>query len=225
MAGRPRRDHRLGRAARALGVGPVRVEPEPERHADRVRPGAQERDGAIDAAAHRDGDAVRSGGARKTGPSAFASASTGSVSPPTAAASSSVSPTSGRVETVGVRVDDPVASTASRTSAKSLPRAESPSSSITRFRLATGPGRARLRYVRHVGRSSRGATVRGLDPVRGSRIPVTNNTAEGAGVRPRRTRRLARHPPGLSRFTAGVSHGRVRGGTAGRERASARTAT
>ena len=51
------RDHALGRAARALGVGPGRVEPEPQRHADRVRQRAQQRDGAVDAAAHRDGDA------------------------------------------------------------------------------------------------------------------------------------------------------------------------
>ena len=39
--------------------GPRGVEPEAERDADRVRAGLQERDGAVDAAAHRDGDAVR----------------------------------------------------------------------------------------------------------------------------------------------------------------------
>ena len=53
----PRRCDRGRRAARALGVGRSRVVPEPERHPDRVRPGADERDGAVDAAAHRDGDA------------------------------------------------------------------------------------------------------------------------------------------------------------------------
>ena len=54
---RPRRCDRGRRAACALGVGRSRVLPEPERHADRVRPGADERDGAVDPAAHRDGDA------------------------------------------------------------------------------------------------------------------------------------------------------------------------
>src|SRR5438445_10872021 len=37
----------------------------------------------------------------------------------------------------------------------------------------------------------------------------TNTTAEGAVVRPRLCPKAGRHPPGLSRFTAGVSHGRV----------------
>ena len=46
-------DHGLGRAARTLGVGPVGIEPEAKRHADRVRQRAQERDRAVDAAAHR----------------------------------------------------------------------------------------------------------------------------------------------------------------------------
>ena len=52
-----RGDHRARRAAGALGVGPGRIGPEAQRHAERVRPGAQERDRAVDAAAHRDGDA------------------------------------------------------------------------------------------------------------------------------------------------------------------------
>ena len=59
VAGLARGDHGLGRAAGALGVGPLRVEPEPQRDADRVGPGAQQRDRAVDAAAHRDGDAAR----------------------------------------------------------------------------------------------------------------------------------------------------------------------
>ena len=53
----PRRCDRGRRAARALGVGRSRVLPEPERHPDRVRPGADERDGTVDPAAHRDGNA------------------------------------------------------------------------------------------------------------------------------------------------------------------------
>ena len=56
VTGLPGRDHGLRRAAGALGVGPLRIEPEPERDSDRLRAGAKERDGAVDAAAHRDGD-------------------------------------------------------------------------------------------------------------------------------------------------------------------------
>jgi hypothetical protein len=55
----PRGDHRRRRAARALGVGPCRIEPQPQRDADRGGAGAEQRDGAVDAAAHRDGDAPR----------------------------------------------------------------------------------------------------------------------------------------------------------------------
>ena len=56
VAGLARGDHGLRRAAGALGVGAGRVEPEPERDADRLRPGAEQRDGAVDAAAHRNRD-------------------------------------------------------------------------------------------------------------------------------------------------------------------------
>ncbi len=45
------------RAARALRVGAARVEPEAERDADGVRPGAEQGDGAVHAAAHRHRDA------------------------------------------------------------------------------------------------------------------------------------------------------------------------
>ena len=61
-------DHRLGRAARALGVGPVRVEPEAQRDADRIGAGAEQRDGAVDAAAHRHGDAARRAAGAEHGP-------------------------------------------------------------------------------------------------------------------------------------------------------------
>src|SRR5579885_355150 len=53
-----RREHRARRAARALRVRPARVEPEPQRHADRLRPGLEQRDRAVDAAAHADGHAL-----------------------------------------------------------------------------------------------------------------------------------------------------------------------
>jgi hypothetical protein len=49
----------LGGAAGALRVRPLGIEPQAERHADRVRAGPQQCDGAVDAAAHRDRDALR----------------------------------------------------------------------------------------------------------------------------------------------------------------------
>ena len=52
-------DHGVRRAARPLGARAGRVEPEAQRDADRVRGRTQERDGAVDAAAHRDRDAAR----------------------------------------------------------------------------------------------------------------------------------------------------------------------
>ena len=55
-----RRDHRRRRATHALGVLPGRIGPEAKRHADRLVTGiahTKERNGAVDATAHRDGDA------------------------------------------------------------------------------------------------------------------------------------------------------------------------
>ncbi len=55
-------DDRGRRAADALTVGPGGVRPEAQRHADRLVssvPRLEERDGAVDAAAHRHGDALR----------------------------------------------------------------------------------------------------------------------------------------------------------------------
>ncbi len=51
-------DDGIGRAARALGTRAGRIEPEAQRDTDRVRSRAQERDSAVDAAAHRDGDSA-----------------------------------------------------------------------------------------------------------------------------------------------------------------------
>ena len=59
VAGLPRRDHGVGRAAGPLRARAGRVEPEAQRDADRVRSCAEERDGAVDATAHRNGDAAR----------------------------------------------------------------------------------------------------------------------------------------------------------------------
>ena len=53
-----RSDHRLGRAAGALRRGGLGVDPEPEGDADRCRAGPEERDRAVDAAAHRHRDPV-----------------------------------------------------------------------------------------------------------------------------------------------------------------------
>ena len=56
VARAPRREDGLGRAARALDVRPLRVDPEAEGHADCLRPGGEERHRRVDAAAHRDRD-------------------------------------------------------------------------------------------------------------------------------------------------------------------------
>jgi len=56
-----RRDHRGRRAAHTLGLLPGRIGPEAKRDPDRLVAGiahAKECDGAVDAAAHRDGDAA-----------------------------------------------------------------------------------------------------------------------------------------------------------------------
>ena len=59
MAALPRAQHRRGRAAGALGIRRLLVDPEPQREADDIAAAgalAQQRDGGIDAARHRDGD-------------------------------------------------------------------------------------------------------------------------------------------------------------------------
>ena len=52
-------DHRARRAAGALRVRPLRVEPEPKRHPHCRRAGLDQRDCTVDPAAHRDSDPVR----------------------------------------------------------------------------------------------------------------------------------------------------------------------
>ncbi len=83
--------------------------------------------------------AVRVGtaGALTAGPIAFASASTASVSPPTAAASSSVRPTRSRSRPAASAPTIVWPSTCSRTSAHASPRAESPRSSFMRASVAS----------------------------------------------------------------------------------------
>jgi len=49
----------IGRAAGTLGVGPVRIEPEPQSDADRIRQRLEQCDCAVDTAAHRNGNAPR----------------------------------------------------------------------------------------------------------------------------------------------------------------------
>ena len=58
VAGRARCNHGAGRAAGALAVGPCRIHPEPQRDAERMTSRPQESDRAVDAAAHRDCDAI-----------------------------------------------------------------------------------------------------------------------------------------------------------------------
>jgi hypothetical protein len=58
VAGTACGDHRVRGAAGALGVRAFRVEPEPERHANRLGTRGEECDGAVDAAAHRHRDAA-----------------------------------------------------------------------------------------------------------------------------------------------------------------------
>jgi hypothetical protein len=61
VACRPGREHSLGRAAGALGVGTLRVQPQSQSHPDRIPSGAQQRHRAVDTAAHRDRHAARHG--------------------------------------------------------------------------------------------------------------------------------------------------------------------
>ena len=59
VTGLPGGDHGVGGAAGPLGARPLRIEPEAQRHADRLGQCPQQRDGAVDAAAHRHGRAPR----------------------------------------------------------------------------------------------------------------------------------------------------------------------
>jgi hypothetical protein len=49
-------ENSIGRATGALRVGPVRIKPEPQRDADRVRQGLEQRNGTVDTTTHRDGN-------------------------------------------------------------------------------------------------------------------------------------------------------------------------
>ena len=69
-------DHGLGRAAGPLRGGRIGVDPQPECDPDRRGAGPQQSHGAVHAPAHRDSDPLGIGVGAKTGPSAFASAST-----------------------------------------------------------------------------------------------------------------------------------------------------
>jgi hypothetical protein len=58
VAGSPSGENGLGRAAGTVDIRRLRIDPEPERDADRLLAGAQERNRAVDTAAHRDRDAL-----------------------------------------------------------------------------------------------------------------------------------------------------------------------
>src|SRR5205085_2331476 len=108
-----------------LGAGAAR---------EREQLGEPERSVAPDAGVGRLAAAARpaDGAARKIDPSAFASASAASVSPGTAAASSSESPPSGRSSPGASASTMRSPSTIRRTSAQSPSRDESPTTSIIR---------------------------------------------------------------------------------------------
>ena len=53
VAGRTGSQHRIGRTACALGVGPIRIEPEPKRHTDRVGQRLEQRNRTVHAPTHR----------------------------------------------------------------------------------------------------------------------------------------------------------------------------
>ena len=53
MAGRTGSQHRIGRTACALGIGPIRIEPEPKRHTDRVGQRLEQRNRTVHAPTHR----------------------------------------------------------------------------------------------------------------------------------------------------------------------------
>ena len=109
MAGLAGGDHGVGRAAGPLRVRRLRVDPEPERDADRVRGRAEQGDGAVDAAAHRYGRAPGTGGGLEHLADRAGERVGGERLPGTAADSSSVSPGERLLEPGRVRVDDPVA--------------------------------------------------------------------------------------------------------------------
>ena len=128
VAGRARGEHGLRRAAGALGVRALRVEPEAQRRrrSRRARP-AEARPRCRRRRSSRRPRGPASARRGRPGASAFASASTASSSPPTAAASSSVRPASRRSSPSALRrstIRSP--STASRTSAQRPSRVESP---------------------------------------------------------------------------------------------------
>ena len=58
MTCRPCSKDRIGRAASTLGIGPVRIEPEPESDPDRVRERLEQRNSTVDAATHSDSNAT-----------------------------------------------------------------------------------------------------------------------------------------------------------------------
>ena len=132
VAGLARRDHRARRAAGALGVGAVRIEPEPQRDADRARPCLEQRDGAVDAAAHRDGDALRVAARAHRGADRVCERVDGQRLAADRGGLEQRQPAQVGCDAGRVGVDDRLAVHASRTAAQSAPRDESPYSSMRR---------------------------------------------------------------------------------------------
>ena len=99
----------LGRAARPLRVGPFGVGPEAERHADRARPGPQERNRTVDAAAHRHGHAVARRRGAEHRPEGARERVDGQRLPPDRRRLEQAQAAQVGIEPVGVGVDDPLA--------------------------------------------------------------------------------------------------------------------
>ena len=109
MAGGPSGDHSRRRAARALDVAPLRVDPEPQRHSDRLRSGAEQRHRAVDAAAHRDRDPLRVASRPEDRPDRGGERVHGELVAADGGRLEQGQPLERPVEPLGVRRDDPVA--------------------------------------------------------------------------------------------------------------------
>ena len=180
-----RRPHGVGRATGRLRTRPLRVDPEPKRHADRTPPARSSATALSTPPLIATATRSPSGAAEAAGPSAAASASTTSSSPSTAAASNSVSPAR--------RSERPSASASTmRSGARGAAR---PPSRRSRGRVAEELG--------HATEASRKGRVRGLLP---SRRPCGGSSLARMGRRPRRPTRGARRVS--SRVAVAVHSGR-----------------
>ena len=109
VAGLPRGNHSRGRAANPLGARTVRVGPEPERDADRVRASPQQRNRRVDPAAHRHRHADRRRSGSEDGPDRVRKGVHRQRLPADGGRLEQAQPPQVGVEPVRVGIDDPVA--------------------------------------------------------------------------------------------------------------------